>query len=369
MFIQLKNINKKFKDFTALDKINLSIEGNEFFVLLGPSGCGKTTLMRIIAGFESPTEGDIFLEGERINNKQPQERPTNMVFQSYAVFDNMNVFKNVAYGLKIAKTPKALLEEKVERILKMTGIWEKRYEMPQNLSGGQKQRVALSRALVMEPKVLLLDEPLSALDAKLRGAMRDELINLQKRLKITFIMVTHDQGEALSIADRIAVMRDGKIEQVGSPEDIYAKPQSSYTADFIGTINLFNVLSYSKTAENTLAVESEGFGSFTLEHKLRHVDESTGNKKFVMGIRPENINVSKKPQIVSEADKKHSLFFSMKIVQIFYFGDYQRASLAFSDGQNNQQLSAFIGSNEKLASGDEVQVSLLKDKLLFFPSN
>ena len=223
---------------TAVSGVNIDIEPGEFVTLLGPSGCGKTTILRMIAGFEIPTAGDIYIGEERVNSLTPDKRDTAMVFQSYALFPHLNIFDNVAYGLKIKNLPKAEIEEKVQRILALVGLTGMEKRAPNQLSGGQQQRVALARALVMEPGVLLFDEPLSNLDAKLRVYMRSEIHKIQRSIGITSIYVTHDQSEAMSLSDRIIIMNNGKIEQIGTPHEVYAQPATAFVADFIGTANI-----------------------------------------------------------------------------------------------------------------------------------
>ncbi len=236
--IQLKNITKSFDGETVLDGISLDIYDNEFITLLGPSGCGKTTTLRIIGGFEVPDEGDVIFMDQRINDVPPHKRHVNTVFQKYALFPHLNVFENVAFPLRERKVPKDQIKEKVEAILKMvmlSGFAERRVT---SLSGGQQQRVAIARALVNEPRVLLLDEPLGALDLKLRKDMQQELKKIQKNTGITFVFVTHDQEEALSMSDTIVVMSEGKIQQIGTPTDIYNEPVNAFVADFIGESNI-----------------------------------------------------------------------------------------------------------------------------------
>ncbi len=238
--IELKNISKAFDGETILDNMSLDIHDNEFITLLGPSGCGKTTTLRIIGGFESPDEGDVFFMGERINDVPPHKRHVNTVFQKYALFPHLNVFDNVAFGLVEQKMPRKEIKEKVEKMLQMvmlSGFAERRVT---SLSGGQQQRVAIARALVNEPKILLLDEPLGALDLKLRKDMQQELKKIQKNTGITFIFVTHDQEEALSMSDTIVVMSEGKIQQIGTPTDIYNEPVNAFVADFIGESNIID---------------------------------------------------------------------------------------------------------------------------------
>ena len=237
--IRFENVTKRFGKMVAVDNVTLSIEEGEFFALLGPSGCGKTTLLRMLAGFETPTEGRILIDGQDISRIPPNKRPVNMVFQSYAVFPHMTVAENVGYGLKVDGVSAAERAKRVEEALalvKLEGFDERK---PDQMSGGQRQRVALARALVKRPRVLLLDEPLSALDAKLREAMRSELAALQEKVGITFLIVTHDQDEALAMASRCAVMNRGLLQQVATPSDLYEYPNSRFVADFIGSVNLF----------------------------------------------------------------------------------------------------------------------------------
>jgi ABC-type Fe3+/spermidine/putrescine transport system ATPase subunit len=232
--ISLKNVTKTFNGVTANDNVTLEMEEGELFTLLGPSGCGKTTTLRIIAGFYFPDKGSVFFDDLDVTNLPPNERETGMVFQNYALWPHMSVFDNIAYGLKIRKISKDIIEDQVYETLDLVQLEGLGSRTPLQLSGGQQQRVALARALVIQPKVLLLDEPLSNLDAKLRLEMRQEITRIQKKLKITTIYVTHDQEEALSISDRIAIMQKGSIKQVGSPKQVYLSPQNMFIADFIG---------------------------------------------------------------------------------------------------------------------------------------
>ena len=238
--VELVNVNKKFGDNVVLDDINLYIRDKEFLTLLGPSGCGKTTTLRLIGGFETPTSGKILFEGKDISNVPAYERNINTVFQKYALFPNMNVYENIAFGLRIKKMSESVINEKVKEMLRLVNLkgFEKRSIL--SLSGGQQQRIAIARALVNEPKVLLLDEPLGALDLQLRKDMQVELKNIQKRVGITFVYVTHDQEEALTMSDTIVVMNDGKIQQIGTPIDIYNEPKNAFIASFIGESNILD---------------------------------------------------------------------------------------------------------------------------------
>jgi spermidine/putrescine transport system ATP-binding protein len=238
--IRLENVTKRFGDFVAVDHVSITIEHGEFFSLLGPSGCGKTTTLRMLAGFEVPTEGRILLEGDPVENVPPYKRDVNMVFQSYALFEHLDIADNVAFGLKRRKVDKAEIERRVAEALELVNLAERAGARANELSGGQKQRVALARALVNRPKVLLLDEPLGALDLKLRRQMQVELKQIQREVGITFVYVTHDQEEALSMSDRIAVMNSGRVAQCGPPEDIYEHPAEEFVAGFIGVCNLLS---------------------------------------------------------------------------------------------------------------------------------
>jgi len=238
--IQFKNIVKKFDGQLVLKGINLDIYENEFVTLLGPSGCGKTTLLRILGGFLQPDEGNVIFDGEDISNLPPYKRDLNTVFQKYALFPHMNVYDNVAFGLKIKKEPKDIIYQKVMRMLKLVGLEDFSKRSVHEMSGGQQQRVAIARALVNEPKVLLLDEPLGALDAKLRKGMQRELKKIQKEVGITFVFVTHDQEEALTMSDTVVVMSEGRIQQIGTPIDVYNEPKNAFVADFIGESNILD---------------------------------------------------------------------------------------------------------------------------------
>lgn len=238
-FIRISNLSKHFGDFVAVSSVDLDIGRRELFSILGGSGCGKTTLLRMLAGFETPTSGRIIIDGVDITNLPPYRRPVNMMFQSYAIFPHMSVEKNIAYGLQKEGRPKAEIKTRVAEMLELVQLQPFATRKPNQLSGGQRQRVALARALVKSPKVLLLDEPLAALDKKLREHTQFELMGLQDRLGITFVVVTHDQEEAMILSSRIAVMNEGRLEQVGKPKEVYEYPRNRFVADFIGTINMF----------------------------------------------------------------------------------------------------------------------------------
>ena len=263
--IQIRNVSKRFGRVTAVDDVSLDINAGEFFVLLGPSGCGKTTLLRMIAGFELPSEGQILIDGQDMAGIPPNRRPVNMVFQSYAVFPHMRVADNVAYGLKIAGVKGGEARDRVAEALDLVKLGGFESRMPDQMSGGQRQRVALARSLVMRPKVLLLDEPLSALDAKLRAQMQFELSELQEKVGITFVTVTHDQDEALSMACRIAVINKGDVAQLATPSDLYEYPANRFVADFVGSVNIFEG-KLSLDEPDRAAIDCTGLGKVYLNH-------------------------------------------------------------------------------------------------------
>lgn len=280
--INLVNITKSYGDNIVLDDLNLYIRENEFLTLLGPSGCGKTTTLRLIGGFENPDKGQVIFEGRDISNMAPNERQLNTVFQKYALFNHLTIAENIAFGLKIKKKSKAYINDKIQYALKLVNLNGFENRMPDSLSGGQQQRIAIARAIVNEPKVLLLDEPLGALDLKLRQDMQYELIRLKNELGITFVYVTHDQEEALTMSDTIVVMNQGYIQQIGSPEDIYNEPQNAFVADFIGESNILPSIMVEDRLVNILGT------------KFACVDTGFGrNKPVDVVIRPEDIDLVK----------------------------------------------------------------------------
>lgn len=317
--ISFKGIVKRFGTMVAVDNVSLDIEPGEFFALLGPSGCGKTTLLRMLAGLEVPTEGEIILDGQKMGSIPPNKRPVNMVFQSYAVFPHMSVADNVAYGLKIDGVAADERAHRVSEALDLVQLGHLAARMPDQLSGGQRQRVALARALVKKPKVLLLDEPLSALDAKLREAMRFELSQLQQKVGITFIMVTHDQDEALAIASRIAVMNKGSIAQLGTPSELYEFPASRFVADFIGSVNMF---------EGKLVMDEPNEAIITCDElaypvHMPHAVLGRTDMPVWVAIRPEKLTLHKdqpEPPQAPECRPGHNVAKGT-IKEISYLGD------------------------------------------------
>ena len=287
--IELRHVTKRFGGFTAVDDVSLAIAAGEFLTLLGPSGCGKTTLLRMLSGFETPTDGQVFLNGQDVTALPPHQRDVNQVFQGYALFPHLTVRDNVEFGLRMKKVPRHEITERVEQAIAMVSLAGFETRKPHQLSGGQRQRVALARAIVNRPKVLLLDEPLSALDAKLRQVMQLELKRLQSRLGITFVFVTHDQEEALTMSDRIAVINRGKIEQLGSATEIYHTPRTRFVADFIGQSSIH---------EGTIVLRESGGVRVRLAGDLvltvEDADPPTGERVLV-SIRPEKIRLSREP--------------------------------------------------------------------------
>ena len=291
-YIQIQNVSKLFGSIRAVDQVSINIGRGEFFSLLGPSGCGKTTLLRLLAGFEMPDRGEIFIDNEPMGRVAPHQRPTNMVFQNYAIFPHLDVRANVAYGLRRSKLDKSAVRSRVEEALSMVKLGGFERRRATELSGGQRQRVALARALIMRPKVLLLDEPLGALDKRLREEMQVELRALQQQVGITFVFVTHDQEEALTMSDRIAVMHQGTILQVGPPKEIYERPESREVASFIGQMNLLEGI-VTGVEKELIGVDIPVFGAIQVsrrESAIRHGDAVT------VAIRPESLTLSSKPQ-------------------------------------------------------------------------
>mgnify|MGYP000912589128 CR=1 FL=1 len=284
--LEIRNLTRCFGDFKAVDDVSLSIEAGEFFTLLGPSGCGKTTILRMIAGFDEPDGGELLLDGQPLAGIAPEKRPVHTVFQSYALFPHMTVAQNIAFPLQMAGTGEDAITVRLREALDLVHLADKARQFPHELSGGQKQRVALARGLINKPRLLLLDEPLGALDAKLREQMKGELIALQREVGITFVFVTHSQQEALAISHRIAVMNEGRIEQVGAPEEVYGYPKNRFVADFIGTINLLPV-SVNSVGDDGLRLSAAGLG----EVACTAASGAAAGEHGVIALRPEQLAV------------------------------------------------------------------------------
>jgi spermidine/putrescine ABC transporter ATP-binding subunit len=317
--VQVEAVIKRFGQTVAVDEVSLAIRPNEFFALLGPSGCGKTTLLRMLAGFEQPSEGRILIDGEDMAGVVPNRRPVNMVFQSYAVFPHMTVAENVAYGLKVSGVPRPEIGPRVAAALAMVRLAGFEERTPDQLSGGQRQRVALARALIKRPKVLLLDEPLSALDKKLREEMQLELVRLQQEVGITFVIVTHDQEEALSMADRIAVMDRGRILQVAPPGELYEQPNCQMVADFIGTANLFPGRVLDRTA-GSIRLAAPGLGELCL------AEDGPPGGEVRIAVRPEKVEIS------HARPEGELIALPGRIAQLAYFGDYSHVYVETEGG-------------------------------------
>lgn len=289
--IRVDNVSKVFEGHIAVDHVSLEIYPNEYFSLLGGSGSGKTTLLRMLAGFESPTSGKIFIDGVDMTHIPPYARPVNMMFQSYALFPHMSVESNIAFGLKQDKLPKAAIAQRVAEVLDLVQMSQFAKRKPDQLSGGQRQRVALARCLAKRPKVILLDEPLSALDKKLRDKMQFELVDIQEKLGMTFVMVTHDQAEAMTMSSRIAIMNDGALEQVGAPTQIYEFPNNRFAANFIGTTNMFEGILIENESNHAIIEPIDHQCLFYVDHRV----EGEVGQDIWVAVRPEKVEISKNP--------------------------------------------------------------------------
>ncbi len=316
-YVRVEKVTKAYGDFVAVDEVSLSIYRNEFFGLLGGSGSGKTTLLRMLAGFEQPTEGKIFIDGVDMAGIPPYERPVNMMFQSYALFPHMTVEQNVAFGLKQDNVPKAEIRDRVADMLGMVQLSAFGKRRPHQLSGGQRQRVALARSLVKRPKLLLLDEPLGALDKKLREKTQFELVNIQEKLGVTFIVVTHDQEEAMTMSSRIAVMNHGMIAQVGTPTEIYEYPHSRFVAEFIGSINMFEGRVVEADADQVRVASDEA----GCELRISHATPAPAGTPVAVAIRPEKIALSKEGPANPEGQAAGCNATKGIVREIAYLGD------------------------------------------------
>ena len=381
--LELKEIKKSFTEGEAvLDNISLEISKGEFITLLGSSGCGKTTTLRIIAGLEQPDAGSVWLDGREVTGLEPNQRDVNTVFQNYALFPHMNVAENIGYGLKLKKVPKSEIRKKVSQMLELVQLegYEKR--KPSELSGGQKQRVAIARALVNNPKVLLLDEPLGALDLQLRRAMQIELKHLQKKLGITFIYITHDQEEAINMSDRIAVMKDGRIEQIGTPDEIYNHPKTSYVATFVGNANILHGVAESIQGQN--AIVKIGNDKVIVKLKASQQDtKDTGAKQHLtagenvtLAVRSENVLLQEAAAIgdtgtdngdivdismaggISDIHDTNSISgLQATVTEKNFAGGQLRVTLKLSDG--TQLIASRYGIDASVAEGQTVRCSFL----------
>jgi len=316
-FLQIQHIVKKFDDVFAVDDVSLDIAKGEIFALLGSSGCGKSTLLRMLAGFEQPTSGQILLAGQDIVGLAPYERPINMMFQSYALFPHLTVWENVAFGLKRDGMPKDQIEERVTQMLDLVQLKQYAKRKPHQLSGGQQQRVALARSLAKRPKLLLLDEPLGALDAKLRQRTQLELVDIIERVGVTCVMVTHDQEEAMTMATRIGVMSEGKILQIGKPAEIYETPNCLFVADFIGTVNIFKGAVEVDEADHVI------IGSADCKHYVSHGITGTQGMDVHVAVRPEKMSIQSGPVSDAQRERAAEVGFNLArgvITELAYLG-------------------------------------------------
>ncbi|RKX80998.1 MAG: ABC transporter ATP-binding protein [Spirochaetes bacterium] len=353
--VQIKNVSKFFGDLAAVDNLSLNIKPGELFTLLGPSGCGKTTLLRTIAGFYYQNSGQILFNNKQIDLLPPHKRNTGMVFQSYAIFPFLSVFNNIAYGLKAHGVSKSERKERVMEALSLVRLSGLEQRRPNQLSGGQQQRVAVARAIVIEPQVLLMDEPLSNLDAKLRVDMRVDIRRLQKKLGITMIYVTHDQEEALAISDRIAVMSSGRIAQMGSPWEIYHKPANPHVANFIGVSNFFSCPVKSND-QNIIKID---FYGQTLETPSLIKTET---ESVVVSIRPEAMSIAGR-----EDSSSGKIIFKAKIVDTTYLGAGLRLTLRTEDDVDFQIQMSHPKRIDNLVSEKIINIGFLQDDVMIFP--
>lgn len=346
--VRIENVTKTFGSTYAVDDISLTIHKGEFFSLLGASGCGKTTLLRMLGGFETPTSGRIYIDGQDVTDVPPYLRPINMMFQSYALFPHMTVEQNIAFGLKEEKMPKALIRERVQEMMALVQIEKLASRKPHQLSGGQRQRVALARSLAKHPKILLLDEPLGALDKKLREHTQFELVNIQERLGITFIIVTHDQEEAMTMSSRIALINEGRIEQVDTPRRMYEFPATRYAASFIGSVNLFNGYVASHEDDMVIVHSDDTAG----ELKVHHSQPLTAGMEVTVAIRPEKITV--RDQHTEEPNAIYGV-----IKEIAYLGDVSIYHVELPSGKRVQFTQSNIQAlaEQPLTWGQEVALS------------
>ncbi|RIK83951.1 MAG: polyamine ABC transporter ATP-binding protein [Hyphomicrobiales bacterium] len=321
-FISFRNVTKRFGDFTAVDDLSLDIHEREFFALLGASGCGKSTLLRMLAGFEHPTSGAILLDGQDLAGIPPYRRPVNMMFQSYALFPHMSVEANIAFGLKQDGMPKPQIEARVKEMLKLVRLEQFARRKPHQLSGGQRQRVALARSVAKRPKVLLLDEPLGALDKKLREATQFELMDLQQELGLTFLVVTHDQEEAMTMADRIAIMDRGKVMQVATPAEVYEAPASRFVADFVGNVNILEGTVSERSGDAATITGASG-----AQIRVENAGAAAAGSAVAFAIRPEKIRVS------SRRPEGAANVMEGEIWDLAYLGDMTVYHVRLADGQ------------------------------------
>ena len=362
-FISIADVSKHFGSVKAVDRVSIDIARGEFFSLLGPSGCGKTTLLRMLAGFEAPTSGEIYIDDAPMSQVPPHRRPTNMVFQSYAIFPHLNVRANVAYGLRKERLDKRELARRVEEALAMVKLSGFEERGATQLSGGQRQRVALARALVKRPKVLLLDEPLGALDKKLREEMQLELRSLQKSVGITFIFVTHDQEEALTMSDRIAVMSEGRVVQVAGPTELYERPSNLFVADFIGQMNFIDAR-VSGVSEGMVTLSAPGLGE--VRAPLNEAALEAGSE-IVVAIRPEKLHLATAPQAAGHGANGG---IEGRLTAAAYLGDRSHYYVEVAGRERPLAVAAQNVSNvagRELASDSKVWLSWSEESLVLLP--
>ena len=350
--VELRHVWKRFGDVVAVENFSLDVADGEFIVFVGPSGCGKTTTMRIIAGLEVASDGEVLFDGKNVSDELPRDRDVAMVFQNYALFPHLNVFSNIAFGMRLRKTPQRQIEERVRNTAQLLGIESVLQRKPKELSGGQRQRVALGRAIVREPRVFLMDEPLSNLDAALRMEMRAEIIKLQERLDVTTFYVTHDQVEALSMGDRIVVMRDGRIQQIGSPTELYEEPKNTYVASFIGSPPMNFLEGRVEGDRIVLPAEQTTLAlNGAMRQALGHASE------IMVGIRPEHIVFSDRPA----GTDMFSVAGAVDTVEPLGHTTLVRAKMA-----SGQRLNVLLAVKVRLAEGQTVHAAFPPNRIYLF---
>lgn len=353
LYLEIQSLTKKFDQTLALDEVSLEIQEGEFVFLLGPSGCGKTTLLRIVAGLESPTKGQILQKGREITHLSPAKRNIGIVFQSYALFPNLTVFQNIAYGLENRKIPRPQIRRRVDELLALVGLEGYQGRYPAQLSGGQQQRVALARALAISPSLLLLDEPLSALDARVRANLRIEVARLQRQLGVTTLMVSHDQEEALTMADRVVVMEQGRIAQIGTPEEIYHYPATPFVADFVGLMNFIPAVIQSPELKRVRVGQAE----VTLQQEIPY----PAGEKVTLAIRPEKM-------IVVENGQPNENILRAQVQDVEFIGAFYRLHLYFG----GERLIAYMPPQRQAKSigeGSEIPLYLPPDQVRIYSPN
>jgi putrescine transport system ATP-binding protein len=350
-FVEIRSVEKSFDGTPAVRRVSLEIQRGEIFAILGPSGCGKSTLLRILSGLETPDSGEVLIEGQAVTNLPPYQRPTNMMFQSYALFPHMTVEQNIAFGLKLDRLASDAVRQRVDRMLDLVRMGEFRRRKPAQLSGGQQQRVALARSLAQEPKLLLLDEPMGALDRKLRAEMQFELAEIIRRVRVTCVMVTHDQEEAMVMADRIGLMNGGEIVQCGTPSSVYDVPNCRFVAEFLGTVNLF-AGTVTSSSDDLVVVQVPELGT---RIKAFHAAGLLAGTEVTVAIRPEKLSL--RPMAAAVGDSSAANFAVVKVDDHAYLGTHTTWHVHLDSGRRVTVTSPAQSSGSVVHAGERAQVS------------